>query len=460
MKIFALMPFQDEFDDVHHIIKDAVAHVATSKKVEIECYRADEISEPGRISDQILEAIREADLVIADLTGNNPNVMYELGYAHALNVPAIIMNQTVHDSPFDVKDFRQITYERTRLLKDCRPALIASISAVLAGLPTSPVMDAGGKSASDENAENRDATETDFIVPSDDLVATLQTSYLKLKLLKSKGDKTLLQQEGQSVRNVLDKVTVVGRENTTDLRNAIGVAGNCAVQLESAKEFKLAESIWRKAIGLDSEHLGVHIQYADFLIDLGRTDEAIAELKRAKELDPSDERISRLETKFAFKFGDLTEDFGEAARKAFEANPSDRICASAYLMYLDAKDSSDEFEAVCMKWKEASGDSYTPLRALADHLAGKPDSNQRAKDLYESMLENLSGDDRVHVLHNLASIHASTGNNDQAKKHWEEAYRLDRSHGAIRASFSQLLSRMNENETALKVATGESLGNA
>src|ERR1051326_3457979 len=53
--------------------------------------RADKLGEPGRITSQIITLLMEADLVISDLTGNNPNVYYELSLRHALGKPAIHM---------------------------------------------------------------------------------------------------------------------------------------------------------------------------------------------------------------------------------------------------------------------------------------------------------------------------------------------------------------------------------
>lgn len=109
--VFVLMPFRGEFDDVYMVVKDAVGEAQDSLKLNLRCFRADEIAKPGRITDHILESISGADVLIADLSGNNANVMYELGFGHALKKQTIIMNQDIHSSPFDVKDFRQIVYD-------------------------------------------------------------------------------------------------------------------------------------------------------------------------------------------------------------------------------------------------------------------------------------------------------------------------------------------------------------
>src|SRR5882724_11859803 len=72
--------------------------------------RADGLPDPGRITPQIVECVRTADLVIADLTFNNPNVYYELSLRHALGMRAIHIchDQTVPS--FDILDNRTIFF--------------------------------------------------------------------------------------------------------------------------------------------------------------------------------------------------------------------------------------------------------------------------------------------------------------------------------------------------------------
>src|SRR5262249_44770150 len=72
--------------------------------------RADHLSEPGRITSQVIQLLVEADLVIADLTANNPNVYYELSCRHALGKPVIHMAYDETRLAFDVHDNRTIFY--------------------------------------------------------------------------------------------------------------------------------------------------------------------------------------------------------------------------------------------------------------------------------------------------------------------------------------------------------------
>jgi len=73
--------------------------------------RADTIAAPGRITKQIITEIVACDVMIADVTGDNPNVMYEIGLRQALLRPYILMAEKGHPLPFDLADIRTIFYE-------------------------------------------------------------------------------------------------------------------------------------------------------------------------------------------------------------------------------------------------------------------------------------------------------------------------------------------------------------
>ncbi len=75
-----------------------------------EVVRADQIQSAGRITTQVLQVISDADIVVADLTDENPNVMYELGIRHAIRKPFIHMMHKGSNIPFDVYDVRTIFY--------------------------------------------------------------------------------------------------------------------------------------------------------------------------------------------------------------------------------------------------------------------------------------------------------------------------------------------------------------
>lgn len=75
-----------------------------------EVKRADDNFNPGEITPAIITAILDSDLVVADLTGANPNVFYELAVAHAYDKPTIHIRQAGEVIPFDLKDVRVFEY--------------------------------------------------------------------------------------------------------------------------------------------------------------------------------------------------------------------------------------------------------------------------------------------------------------------------------------------------------------
>jgi hypothetical protein len=75
--------------------------------------RADaEIFGTGKIMDQIWRGIRSAKVLVAELTSKNPNVFYELGLAHALEKPVILVSSNQEDVPFDLRHIRVILYDQ------------------------------------------------------------------------------------------------------------------------------------------------------------------------------------------------------------------------------------------------------------------------------------------------------------------------------------------------------------
>lgn len=76
-----------------------------------EIIRSDKIPEPGSINIQIIHRLICAEVVVADLTSNNPNVMYELAIRHASQKPAILMAREDEKLPFDIFDERTIFFD-------------------------------------------------------------------------------------------------------------------------------------------------------------------------------------------------------------------------------------------------------------------------------------------------------------------------------------------------------------
>lgn len=120
MKCFVIMPIGDpsndeasrRFEHIYtHWIKAAVEELSPiSGTTGITCLRADKDNRPGDIITQVIESVSDSDIVIADLTGRNPNVFYELGVRHALRNGTILLAQDIGDVPFDLRGQRTICY--------------------------------------------------------------------------------------------------------------------------------------------------------------------------------------------------------------------------------------------------------------------------------------------------------------------------------------------------------------
>ncbi|PRD44322.1 hypothetical protein C5748_06965 [Phyllobacterium phragmitis] len=94
--------------------------------------RADEIDEPGLITSQIIRRVVSDDLVIADLTGGNPNVFYELAVRHASQKPFIQLIDSKEKIPFDIANTRTIHVDHTDLISvdEAREAMKKQIKKV------------------------------------------------------------------------------------------------------------------------------------------------------------------------------------------------------------------------------------------------------------------------------------------------------------------------------------------
>ena len=104
--VFVLMPFAVEFDDTYH-----QGIRATCQQLGLHCQRADEQIFDGTILDNVYTQIARADVVVAEMSGRNPNVFYETGYAHALGKQVILLTREAADIPFDLSQYPHIVYE-------------------------------------------------------------------------------------------------------------------------------------------------------------------------------------------------------------------------------------------------------------------------------------------------------------------------------------------------------------
>jgi hypothetical protein len=138
---FIAMQFSEPYNEVYRdTIRPLVAEIG------FEPFRVDEAAGPGIILNDIWARITESSVVIAEVSEANPNVYYEVGVAHALRKPTVLLAQRGTKLPFDLGPHRCIFYDnsipgRARLLDVLKSSLIS-----LLGLPVgSPLTIAPGR---------------------------------------------------------------------------------------------------------------------------------------------------------------------------------------------------------------------------------------------------------------------------------------------------------------------------
>jgi hypothetical protein len=120
---FVLMPFSSEHDDTYNLgIKSTVeAAGMIAQRVDEQVFHREGILQ------RIYNQIEAADLIIADMTGRNANVFYEVGYSHAKAKLCILLTKSAQDIPFDLKHHRHIVYSS---IGDLQAKLAADLNAV------------------------------------------------------------------------------------------------------------------------------------------------------------------------------------------------------------------------------------------------------------------------------------------------------------------------------------------
>ena len=105
---FIIMPFSVE--SLNIVYEDFVKPIL-EERCHLRSERGDDLFGSNVIMEDITNSIRRARLIVADLTGRNANVFYEVGIAHALNKQVLLMTQSIEDVPFDLRHRRALVYE-------------------------------------------------------------------------------------------------------------------------------------------------------------------------------------------------------------------------------------------------------------------------------------------------------------------------------------------------------------
>lgn len=145
------------------ICKDLIEPTVKSVDSEFKVIRADQIAKPGSFVKDILEHIRNSHIVIANLTGLNPNVFYELGVRHCLSARTIMITEDLSTLPSDLKEYRTIEYSpEITGISDFTSELKKSIEEIIQNpeTPDNPVLDRIGKIINSREVQLQEEIET------------------------------------------------------------------------------------------------------------------------------------------------------------------------------------------------------------------------------------------------------------------------------------------------------------
>ena len=103
------------FDAAGRRVLDAVRRAL--EDIGVEVFRFDDISAGASWVNAITDAVKSSDFLVADITRQNPNVLYEIGFAHALRKPTILIasSEGTGTLPSDLAGFQYIVYEPNNL---------------------------------------------------------------------------------------------------------------------------------------------------------------------------------------------------------------------------------------------------------------------------------------------------------------------------------------------------------
>ena len=113
--VFVISPIGEKGSETYRLFREVLDYViapaVAAAQSSLTVIRADDINRAGSFIRDILQHLFASHIVIADLTGQNPNVFYELGVRHSISPRTILIAQSLQDIPSDLREYRTIIYE-------------------------------------------------------------------------------------------------------------------------------------------------------------------------------------------------------------------------------------------------------------------------------------------------------------------------------------------------------------
>lgn len=112
-KCFVISPIGEEGSDIRRRADQVFKYIVepVCAECEFEAIRVDMINQADSITQTIIDYIVSSDLVIADITGHNPNAFYEMGYRASTGKPMIHLKEKNEKIPFDIAGIRAFDYD-------------------------------------------------------------------------------------------------------------------------------------------------------------------------------------------------------------------------------------------------------------------------------------------------------------------------------------------------------------
>lgn len=116
-KCFVVTPIGNEGSEIRKRADQVFKYIISPvcEEMEFEPIRVDMVNQADSITQTILDYLNSAELVIADMSGHNPNAFYEMGYRAAIGKPMIHLKNKSEKIPFDVAGIRAFDYDLSDL---------------------------------------------------------------------------------------------------------------------------------------------------------------------------------------------------------------------------------------------------------------------------------------------------------------------------------------------------------
>lgn len=143
---FFIAPIGDDDSEIRKRsdeVRDWIVKPAAEAASSLTTVRADDVGEPGQITAQAVQHCLKAKAAVADLTGGNPNVYYELSVRHGALLPVVLIAEGGTELPFDISQSRVIFFDHANLSSSnkAKESLRVQIEASLTGTPDNPISD-------------------------------------------------------------------------------------------------------------------------------------------------------------------------------------------------------------------------------------------------------------------------------------------------------------------------------